>query len=345
MPPLQQILVKLGLLIFGTASLAGLGWLFLLKPERPAVAQESVATAQASLMDQKASLPVFIPKLQVEGIPRLARIDTKVPKRPNVRVQQYVVKKGDTPWSIGEKFGLQPESILWGNDGLSAEAGSLTISMTLNILPTDGVLHTVVEGDTLEGIASQYGVSVETVRDYIGNDFPLVPPLHLVPGQQVIVPGGTKPIAWQDPGPAVIAGMGRKSPGFYSGNLVNIGTGYFIWPVAEPIVLTQQFWGGHPAIDIDTYYRQPIFAADSGTVIFSGWSTSGYGNLVIVDHGNGMWTYYAHNSFNLVSEGQGVFKGQQVAESGSTGNSTGDHLDFRIRVDGGSFLNPMDFLP
>ena len=80
-------------------------------------------------------------------------------------------------------------------------------------------------------------------------------------------------------------------------------------------------------------------------MIFSGWSETGYGNLVIVDHGNGYWTYYAHNEANLVSVGQGVLQGQQIAESGSTGNSTADHLDFRIRAESGSFVNPLDYLP
>lgn len=142
----------------------------------------------------------------------------------------------------------------------------------------------------------------------------------------------------------VIAGKGRKSPGFYSGSLVYTGSGYFSRPVS-PIVITQPYWSGHQAIDIDTYYRQPIFASDSGTVIFSGWVTTGYGILVIIDPGNGYWTYYAHNSFNLVGVGQGVFQGEHIAESGSTGNSTGDHIDFRIWMDGGGFLNPTNFLP
>jgi murein DD-endopeptidase MepM/ murein hydrolase activator NlpD len=215
----------------------------------------------------------------------------------------------------------------------------------LNILPVDGVIHTVEEGDTLEKIAFRHGVSVEDIVQFIGNGFDLLPPFEISPGQQLVVPGGRNPVVWVEPGPPVVPGMGRKSPGLYSGPLVNIGTGYFIWPIAPPLVLTQEFWGGHPAIDLDTYNRQPIFASDSGTVIFSGWSDTGYGNLVIVDHGNGYWTYYAHNEANLVSVGQGVVQGQQIAESGSTGNSTGDHLDFRIRIDGGSFLNPKEFLP
>lgn len=77
---------------------------------------------------------------------------------------------------------------------------------------------------------------------------------------------------------------------------------------------------------------------------FSGWDDTGYGNSVIIDHGNGYRTYYAHNEANLVSPGQVVMQGQQVAESGSTGNPTGNHLDFRILY-GGSFFSPLEYLP
>ena len=133
------------------------------------------------------------------------------------------------------------------------------------------------------------------------------------------------------------------SGGKYSGNLPNLGTGTFIWPLAPPYTLTQEYWGGHPAIDIDTYFRQPIFASDSGMVVFSGWDDTGYGSMVIIDHGNGYQTYYSHNEANLVSAGQTVAKGQQIAESGSTGNSTGEHLDFRLLLNG-VFLNPLGYL-
>jgi murein DD-endopeptidase MepM/ murein hydrolase activator NlpD len=88
-----------------------------------------------------------------------------------------------------------------------------------------------------------------------------------------------------------------------------------------------------------------IIAADSGTVIYSGWDNSGYGNLIIIDHGNGYWTYYAHNSELLVQNGDGVTQGETIALSGNTGNSTGPHLDFRIRLNGSAFLDPMTLLP
>lgn len=208
-----------------------------------------------------------------------------------------------------------------------------------------GVLHTAQEGDTLERLETLHGTPVQEILEFPGNKFDLTQAPELKVGQQIIVPNGRNPVVWESPGPVVIAGMGRKSPGLYSGALVNIGTGYFVWPVAPPIILTTEFWSAHPGIDIDTYYRQPIFAADSGTVIFSGWDNTGFGYLVIIDHGNGYWTYYGHNEANLVSVGQGVVIGQQIAESGNTGISTGDHLDFRIRVEGGAYLNPLDFLP
>lgn len=281
----------------------------------------------------------------INGTPRFANLHTEIPERPNYKIVQYTVQSGDTAWSIAQQFSLRPESILWGNNWISGEAGSLQIGTVLNILPVDGVLHTVSEGDTLERIQRLYGTPIEDIVAYPGNNFPLEPPFELSPGQKIIVPDGQGQVVWQEPGPKVVAGLGRKSPGLYDGPLVYLGTGYFIWPIAPPIVITQNYWGAHPALDMGTYYRQPVFASDMGTVIFSGWSEWGYGNLVIIDHGNGFWTYYAHNAFNLVDAGQGVLQGQQIAESGSTGNSTGEHVDFRIRVDGGSFLNPLDFLP
>lgn len=339
-----KVLIHAGQGALVAAVLLGIWWLMSNEAPPGKAAGDNPGTPPVRATPEYA-LPSLTASLPVAGVPRLAMLDTRFPNRPEVNIRTYTVKQGDTAWSIAENYDLQPETILWGNESLSADAGSLTIGDELNILPVDGVLHTVHEGETLEQIAARHGVGVEAIVEFIGNRFDLFPPYEIQPGQQLIVPGGSNPVVWQEPGPAVVPGMGRKSPGLYSGPLVNMGTGYFIWPITTQIVLTQDFWGAHPAIDLDTYPRQPIFASDGGTVIFSGWSDTGYGNLVIIDHGNGYWTYYAHNTANLVQVGQGVFQGQQIAESGSTGNSTGDHLDFRVRVDGGSFLNPMDFLP
>jgi hypothetical protein len=279
---------------------------------------------------------------EVGTVLRRALLRTEIPDRPRFAVVEYTVQEGDTPWSIGEKFGLDPETILWGNPWLSVEAGNLSIGVTLTIPPVDGVLHEVREGESVESIAGLYGADPETIREYPGNNLAAVGASPEV-GQNLIIPGGRRAVAWTEPGPRYVAGLGRSSPGFYSGPLVQTGTGFFAWPLNSQSI-TQGFWGGHPAIDIDTYFRQPVFASDSGTVIFSAFSETGFGNLVVIDHGNGFWTYYAHNHANLVSVGSGVSQGQQIAESGSTGNSTGDHLHFGIRAEG-SWVNPLNFLP
>lgn len=104
-----------------------------------------------------------------------------------------------------------------------------------------------------------------------------------------------------------------------------------------------QRWGRlHSGVDLALAQGSPIYAADDGTVYFSG-TCGGYGNLVKIDHGNGMQTYYAHCSSLLVSSGQQVKRGEKIALVGSTGNSTGPHLHFEVIING-SCVDPVDFL-
>lgn len=128
------------------------------------------------------------------------------------------------------------------------------------------------------------------------------------------------------------------------------GTGSLSWPVNGPITSpfgyrTHPIFGTtilHAGIDIGVDYGTPVHAADSGTVVYSGW-ISGYGNAVIIDHGGGLSTLYGHNQSLAVSEGQSVSKGQVVAYAGSTGNSTGPHVHFEVDVNG-SPVNPLGYL-
>jgi murein DD-endopeptidase MepM/ murein hydrolase activator NlpD len=121
----------------------------------------------------------------------------------------------------------------------------------------------------------------------------------------------------------------------------------YSWPAAGK--LTSRFgrrWGRmHKGIDIAGPVGTPINAAADGTVISAGWNSGGYGNLVEVKHSDGTTTRYGHNSRLSVSVGQTVRQGQQVAEMGSTGHSTGSHLHFEIRPTGGSAVNPIAHLP
>jgi len=297
-----------------------------------------------TLFQHEALVAVTPASFQDGGIERIIQLKTNIPQRPNYKVIEYVVQRGDSPSSIARKFGIQPETILWGNEQLNAAAGSLQAGDTLNILPVDGVLHTVKAGDTLEKIANLYlGTTVAEIYEYPGNNFDLTQMPELKPGQQIIVPNGTSPILWAEAQAPIVSQTNSSVRGGYTGEIPNLGTGYFIWPV-NAYALTQEYWSGHPGLDLATDFRQPIFASDSGTVVFSGWDSTGYGNMVIINHGNGYQTYYSHNEANLVSTGQTVVKGQQIAESGSTGNSTGNHVDFRILLNG-AFQNPFEYLP
>lgn len=135
-----------------------------------------------------------------------------------------------------------------------------------------------------------------------------------------------------------------RSPGTPATGTTTIG---FSWPAAGK--LTSRYgrrWGRmHKGIDIAGPIGTPINAAADGTVIASGWNSGGYGNLVEVRHNDGTITRYGHNSRLSVTVGQTVRQGQQVAEMGSTGHSTGSHLHFEIRPTGGNAVNPIAHLP
>jgi murein DD-endopeptidase MepM/ murein hydrolase activator NlpD len=127
-------------------------------------------------------------------------------------------------------------------------------------------------------------------------------------------------------------------------------TGVFAWPASGVVTSdfgyrTHPIFGNtrfHTGIDIGAYSGSPIWAADGGTIIYSGW-LGGYGNTVMIDHGRGLVTLYAHCSALYVRQGQSVTKGQTIAAVGSTGNSTGPHLHFEVRQDGNP-ISPWGFL-
>ncbi len=129
------------------------------------------------------------------------------------------------------------------------------------------------------------------------------------------------------------------------------GTGQFMWPCTGPIT-SYYGWRTHPIFGTTKYHSgmdiavdtgTPIHAADSGTVVYSGW-LGGYGNCVMVDHGGGLVTLYGHNSALNVNEGQYVAKGTVIAYAGSTGYSTGPHCHFEVRLHG-ELTEPLNYLP
>jgi LysM repeat protein len=253
---------------------------------------------------------------------------TIIPERGRPDVMVYIVQSGDNVWKIAQRFGLQPETIIFSNPELERWPDYIMIGQELFILPMDGAYHEVTAGDTLDSIANRYSVDISVIIECEYND--LEEPYEVQVGQRLVVPGGTRPLAPRyvyatAPAPA-------DAPR---------GSGNFMWPASGRI--TQYAYPGHEALDIGGYTGAPIYAADTGYVSATGWM-GGYGNYIVVNHGNGFDTLYAHLSQIRVIPGQGVQRGQTIGLMGCSGRCTGPHLHFEIRQ-GGVKRNPIGFLP
>jgi LysM repeat protein len=254
--------------------------------------------------------------------------DTFEGKRPHHEFQKYVVERGDTPSGIALQYNIKTETLLGGNPFLSQESSLMQPGMELTILPLDGVLHDVKQGDTLESISEQYGIPVEDIIAYEPNNLEF--PYRLYPETQILVPGAIAEVfIWTPPSLSSVS-----SPTSGSGiSPAVVGTGTFVYPVSSRN-FTQNFWYGHPGIDIALAEGSGVFASDTGTVTFAGWNIYGYGNLIVVNHGNGFETFYGHLSAINVFPGQVVNQGSVIGAVGNTGNSSGPHIHFEIRTGG-----------
>jgi hypothetical protein len=300
-------------------------------------------------------LPVYpTPGGDPTAISRTSDVHTIIPSRPRLGILKYTVQQGDTLFGISEKFGLKPESILWGNwYEMSGDPHLLRPDQELKILPVDGALHVWSEGEGLNGVADFYGVAAQDIIDWPGN--PLDPDLDprnpgIEPGTELVVPGGRRePPSWQmvritrsNPAVASILGPGA-CPATYSGP---IGDGLFGWPAPSTWISGYNYIPGvHEAIDIGGSTGNAIYAADDGVVVYAGWNDWGYGYVLVLDHGNGWQTLYAHLSQLNVGCGQAVYQGNVIAGMGCTGNCSGTHLHFEMRNDVFGRVNPSNFLP
>lgn len=259
-------------------------------------------------------------------------------QRPEPEYITYTVQPLDTPIGIAEQFGIESETILGANPQLSEEANALQPGVVLKILPIDGVLHTVTEGESLESVSNLYGIPQEEIIAYEPNNLEF--PYRLYAGTEIIVPGAVREVfVWTAPSlPAT-----SDSTGSGISPLIQ-GTGTFIWPITSRRI-TQGYWYGHQAIDVSASEGSAVIASDTGTVTWAGWNVYGYGNLIVVNHGNGYETYYAHLSSIAVVPGQIVYQGNYIGASGNTGRSSGPHLHFEIRYYN-ALLSPLSgYLP
>ena len=257
-------------------------------------------------------------------------IDTQIANEgKRFETTEYEVKEGDTVGTIAERFDVSQETILWAN-GLT-EKSKLKIGQRLKILPVTGIEHTVKRGETVYSIASKYKSDAQAMVDFPFNTFANDETFALAVGQRLIVPFGVMPEAKVSP--QYLA----QTP---SAGAVT-ATGDWVWPAAGKI--TQRFVSYHPGIDIANKSGPAVVAADAGKVVAVLSHRWGYGNHVIIDHGNGYQTLYAHMRSFSVQVGQTVNRGAVIGLMGSTGRSTGVHLHFEIRQ-GGIRINPLGVL-
>ena len=290
-------------------------------------ATDEPTTGAAPAADTAAAVPLA-PIIEDIAVVPAAVPQTFVGRRPEHQLQTYTVERGDTPNGIADKFSIQATTLLGGNPLLSQESSLLQTGVTLIILPIDGVLHDVQPGDTLESISEQYGVPVETIIAYETNNLEF--PYRLFPETQIMVPGAVREVfVWTPPTLASVRSS-REGSGVAP---VIVGTGTYIYPVGSRN-FSQYFWYGHPGVDIALPEGTTVVASDTGTVTFAGWNIYGFGNLIVVNHGNGFETFYAHLSGISVVPGQIVYQGNVIGSTGNTGNSSGPHIHFEIRANG-----------
>lgn len=278
---------------------------------------------------------------------------TVIPSRPRSQVITYTVQTGDTLFIIANNYNLKPETILWGNfDVLEDNPHLLKPKQVLNILPVNGVYYKWKEGDTLAGVAGQFHVDVSSIVNFSGNSIDLTkinePGAGIEPGTWIIIPDGTRPI--KDWGPPAITRQNAASARYYGAGACGaiyegaIGSGTFVWPTSDHTISGYTYDSGvHPAIDIGGAEGNPIYATDTGVVVYAGWSDYGYGYLIVIDHGTGWQSAYAHLSAVAVRCGQSVYQGGYIGALGNTGNSSGPHLHFELVINGVK-VNPLDYV-
>ncbi len=277
----------------------------------------------------------------------------------------HTVQSGETVAAIAKRYGIEPKTIQWANNlqpGAAVKAGQ-----ELTILPVDGVVHVVRRGQTLGHIAQLYDVSADDIsrQNAVHGGF-------IIAGQELIIPGG-HPIVNPDlvaTNPSAVGGL-QFNDGLPSRNLqlpgaAKNGTKTSDSDVYKKVALetaplsttllqmpcancqfTQYYHAGHYAVDIQTRGGGPVYAAEGGTVIraATGWN-GGYGNVIEIDHGNGLVTLYGHNKELYVNVGDSVLRGQKISWMGNTGfvyGVTGIHVHFEVRVNGVK-KNPLLYL-
>lgn len=312
----------------------------------------------ASAVEGPVELPSYEGIAPVEGLSPSANANNTASAAPSgarYEFTTYEVKTGDSVYSIAESFGLKPASLLWTNyETLLDNPAFILPGQTLNIPPVDGVLWPWVKGNGLNKFSENLGVTPEDIINWPGNNLSMdtigdfVNP-NIAEGTKIFVPGGKREFVDQflvllqrgTPAESAIWGEGKCA----ITDLGPLGTNTYVWPTTETRISGYEWTPdvGHYGIDIAGKTGNPIYTVDNGVVVYAGYSTWGYGNVVVVDHGNDLQTIYAHLDTISVTCNQSIYQGSTIGTMGSTGNSSGPHLHFEMRQ-GSIRLNPHNYI-
>ncbi len=270
----------------------------------------------------------------------------------------YTVVDGDSPLGISSKLGISLEELERLNPGFSTsmmyvgdqllitqEVPFLAVTVTRTEVYNE---NTAYETSYIEDNTRYEGASVVTQDGVYGVDRVTADVSYIngIETRRKVL----NRVTVSEPITKIVALGTKPHPTDLPISIQDVEIGQFYWPVGGPTggQISEMMYGyggyyGHDGIDIAAPYGTPIIAADSGTVIYSGW-LGGYGYCVKIDHGNGIQTVYGHASYLHVNTGEKVTQGQQIADVGSTGYSTGNHLHFEVRING-FCMNPINYLP
>lgn len=287
-------------------------------------------------------------KIEEKYVPESQVVDVnealKKLQQPIKSADKYKVKENDSLWSIARAHDMYVDDILKLNPGLT---DNLKPGQVINLSVDVPLVTVVAERQVIYKAEIPFDTEVQKDSTMYTNQSKLIK--DGVPGKKEVtaivksyngIDVSTEIInekVLTDPVSKIVA-VGTKSLPR------TVATGSFRYPLRGYITSRYgERWGRlHTGVDIAAPTGSPIYAADGGTVIFSGWE-SGYGYLVKIDHKNGYVTYYGHASKLLVKVGDKVYKGQKIALVGSTGNTTGPHLHFEVRKNGVP-VNPLPYL-
>jgi LysM repeat protein len=297
------VIVGLGLFFFTTTRCSGPP-----RNEGPEATEPPTAVVTPEAHEEQREVVSVIPVL-----------DPKRMRTKGVTVNQYEVELGENYWTIAKKYGLDVRTLVGANPEMPFIA---RVGETLLVPSQDGVLHVVEKGETLKSIAGLYGAVEGDLKK--ANHVSWWSPLK---AGDVLFIAGAKPEK-----------MGAEWKNYYAKR------GMFGMPFAswgrgwtskfgmrsDPLTGEQRM---HRGMDFKAKYGVEVFASAGGRVSFAGVS-GGYGNLIILSHGNAYNTYYGHLSKIEVKQGQKVRRGQRIGRVGATGRVTGPHLHFEIRKNG-----------